>query len=43
MILTNMPHFLLDVLKDVKELIYIEPNASLYDAIKSLIHNKIHR
>jgi len=32
-----------DVLHDVKDLIYICPDASLYDAIKMLIHNKIHR
>jgi len=32
-----------DVLNDVKDLIYIHPDASLYDAIKMLIHNKIHR
>jgi len=32
-----------DVLHDVKDLIYIHPDASLYDAIKMLIHNKIHR
>eukprot|EP00092_Neocalanus_flemingeri_P012758 GFUD01013748.1.p1 GENE.GFUD01013748.1~~GFUD01013748.1.p1 ORF type:complete len:558 (+),score=118.14 GFUD01013748.1:194-1867(+) len=32
-----------DVLHDVKDLIYIRPDASLYDAIKMLIHNKIHR
>jgi len=32
-----------DVLNDVKDLIYILPDASLYDAIKTLIHNKIHR
>merc|ERR1719232_1630006 len=28
---------------DIKDLIYIHPDASLYDAIKMLIHNKIHR
>merc|ERR1711935_878112 len=32
-----------DVLHDAKDLIYISPDASLYDAIKMLIHNKIHR
>ena len=32
-----------DVLQDVKDLIYIHPDASLYDAIKMLILNKIHR
>jgi len=32
-----------NVLHDAKELIYIHPDASLYDAIKMLIHNKIHR
>jgi len=32
-----------EVLSDVKDLIYIHPDASLYDAIKMLIHNKIHR
>ena len=32
-----------EVLNDVKDLIYIHPDASLYDAIKTLIHNKIHR
>jgi len=32
-----------DVLNDAKDLIYIHPDASLYDAIKMLIHNKIHR
>merc|ERR1711874_162200 len=32
-----------DVLNDVKDLIYINPDASLYDAIRILIHNKIHR
>lgn len=32
-----------DVLHDVKDLIYISPDASLYEAIKMLIHNKIHR
>jgi 5'-AMP-activated protein kinase regulatory gamma subunit len=32
-----------EVLNDVKDLIYIHPDASLYDAIKMLIHNKIHR
>ena len=32
-----------EVLHDVKDLIYINPDASLYDAIKMLIHNKIHR
>lgn len=31
------------MLHDVKDLIYIHPDASLYDAIKMLIHNKIHR
>jgi len=32
-----------DVLCEIKDLIYIHPDASLYDAIKMLIHNKIHR
>lgn len=32
-----------DVLHDVKDLIYICADASLYEAIKVLIHNKIHR
>ena len=36
-------NYLLDVLNDVKDLIYINPDASLYDAIRILIHNKIHR
>ena len=36
-------NFLSDVLNDVKDLIYINPDASLYDAIRILIHNKIHR
>jgi hypothetical protein len=31
------------VLRDAKQLIYIHPEASLYEAIKTLIHNKIHR
>ncbi|XP_050513951.1 5'-AMP-activated protein kinase subunit gamma-2 isoform X1 [Diabrotica virgifera virgifera] len=31
------------VLKDKKPLINIGPDASLYDAIKTLIHNRIHR
>lgn len=31
------------VLKDKKPLIHIGPDASLYDAIKMLIHNRIHR
>jgi CBS domain-containing protein len=35
--------FFSDVLSDAKELIYIHPEASLYEAIKTLIHNKIHR
>ena len=33
----------LDVLKDHVNLISISPDASLYDAIKTLIHNRIHR
>lgn len=34
----------LDVLQDnVKALVSIGPDASLYDAIKTLIHNRIHR
>jgi len=32
-----------NVLHDAKELIYIDPDASLYEAIRTLIHNKIHR
>lgn len=33
-----------DVLQDnVKALVSIGPDASLYDAIKTLIHNRIHR
>ncbi len=31
------------MLRDAKQLIYIHPEASLYEAIKTLIHNKIHR
>jgi 5'-AMP-activated protein kinase regulatory gamma subunit len=31
------------VLKDQRPLIYINPDASLYDAIRTLIHNRIHR
>lgn len=31
------------VLKDKKPLINISPDASLYEAIKTLIHNRIHR
>nr|ANT47201.1 5'-AMP-activated protein kinase subunit gamma-2 [Dastarcus helophoroides] len=31
------------VLEDQKSLIYIGPDASLYDAIRTLIHNRIHR
>ncbi|XP_008194318.1 5'-AMP-activated protein kinase subunit gamma-2 isoform X3 [Tribolium castaneum] len=31
------------VLKDQRPLIYISPDASLYDAIRTLIHNRIHR
>ncbi|KAK9888381.1 hypothetical protein WA026_000631 [Henosepilachna vigintioctopunctata] len=31
------------VLQDQRPLIYIGPDASLYDAIKTLIHNRIHR
>nr|CAH7757517.1 unnamed protein product [Callosobruchus chinensis] len=31
------------VLRDKKPLIYISPDASLYDAIRTLIHNRIHR
>ncbi|XP_060516938.1 5'-AMP-activated protein kinase subunit gamma-3 isoform X2 [Cylas formicarius] len=31
------------VLKDARPLIHIGPDASLYDAIKVLIHNRIHR
>lgn len=38
-----LTHSLSDVLCDIKDLIYIHPDASLYDAIKMLIHNKIHR
>ena len=39
------PNLFADVLNanDIKDLIYIHPDASLYDAIKMLIHNKIHR
>lgn len=33
----------LQVLKGKKPLIHIGPDASLYDAIKMLIHNRIHR
>jgi 5'-AMP-activated protein kinase, regulatory gamma subunit len=36
-------NFLADVLKDHVNLISISPDASLYDAIKTLIHNRIHR
>lgn len=32
-----------NMLADVKDLIYVNPDASLYEAIKMLIHNKIHR
>ncbi|XP_040581433.1 5'-AMP-activated protein kinase subunit gamma-1 [Lepeophtheirus salmonis] len=32
-----------NVLNDIKELISIGPDASLYEAIRILIHNKIHR
>lgn len=36
--------YFLDVLKDnVKELVSIGPDASLFDAIRTLIHNRIHR
>lgn len=35
--------FIPDVLKDHVNLISISPDASLYDAIKTLIHNRIHR
>ena len=37
--------FILDVLKkdDVKQLVSIDPEATLFDAIRSLIENKIHR
>lgn len=31
------------VLKDQRPLISIAPDASLYDAIRTLIHNRIHR
>lgn len=31
------------VLKDSRPMIYIGPDASLYDAIRTLIHNRIHR
>lgn len=31
------------VLKDQRQLTYISPDASLYDAIRTLIHNRIHR
>lgn len=31
------------VLKDNRPLIHIGPDASLYDAIRTLIHNRIHR
>lgn len=31
------------VLEDQRPLIYISPDASLYDAIRTLIHNRIHR
>lgn len=34
---------ILDVLNDHVNLISISPDASLYDAIKTLIHNRIHR
>ena len=38
------PHFLLGHLKDeTKELVSIRPDQSLFEAIKTLIHNKIHR
>jgi 5'-AMP-activated protein kinase regulatory gamma subunit len=32
-----------DALSDVKDLIWIDPDASLFAAIKILIENKIHR
>lgn len=32
-----------EVLKDLKPLTSIGPDASLYDAIRTLIHNRIHR
>ena len=30
-------------LKETKELVWISPNASLFEAIRTLIHNQIHR
>lgn len=40
----HVPLSFLDVLKDnVKELVSIGPDASLFDAIRTLIHNRIHR
>lgn len=35
--------FIADALKDQMNLVSISPDASLYDAIKTLIHNRIHR
>lgn len=35
--------FVVDALKDQMNLVSISPDASLYDAIKTLIHNRIHR
>lgn len=32
-----------DAFKDAKQLIWIHPDASLFEAIRVLIHNKIHR
>ena len=41
--LAELASWCADVLSDAKQLIYIQPEASLYEAIKMLIHNKIHR
>ena len=35
--------FCADALHDAKELIWIDPDASLFEAIRTLIQNKIHR
>ena len=38
-----MTIFFSDVLDEVKDLVSISPDASLFDAIRTLLHNRIHR
>lgn len=39
----NLENFSIDALNDHVNLVSISPDASLYDAIKTLIHSRIHR